>query len=260
MPHIIFQNPSRGAQIPSNTKYSTDASKDIHEIRKPYITYYQVNVGNEISSSEASPEATPINRLSGQLNEFSTTTVDEIYDMYDDFKNKQKSNDFDLEKSTGTRSIHFAIDGSSFDVVKKHFPEDADKLRVNGTVFARMSPDQKESLVGKYLFVGINDVTEIEKYLYDENTFSGELQDLGYYVAMCGDGANDCGALKKAHAGISLSEAEASVASPFTSKEPNISCVPELIREGILYKILSYTNVYIKDSNIKSLVCINIYC
>ena len=49
---------------------------------------------------------------------------------------------------------------------------------------------------------------------------------------MCGDGANDCGALRAAHAGISLSEAEASVASPFTSKEPNISCVPEVIREG----------------------------
>lgn len=47
---------------------------------------------------------------------------------------------------------------------------------------------------------------------------------------MCGDGANDCGALRTAHAGISLSEAEASVASPFTSRIANISCVPTVIR------------------------------
>ena len=37
-------------------------------------------------------------------------------------------------------------------------------------------------------------------------------------------------ALKRAHSGISLSELEASVASPFTSRTPNISCVPNLIR------------------------------
>ena len=43
----------------------------------------------------------------------------------------------------------FAIDGNSYDVVKKYFPDDADKLRVKGTVFARMSPDQKEYLIGK---------------------------------------------------------------------------------------------------------------
>ena len=57
---------------------------------------------------------------------------------------------------------------------------------------------------------------------------------------MCGDGANDCGALKAAHAGISLSDAEASVASPFTSKQPNIACVPELIREGRAALITSF--------------------
>lgn len=103
--------------------------------------------------------------------------------------------------------FHFAVTGKAYAVIKEYFPDLMPKLAVRGTVFARMSPDQKQQLVE-------------------------QLQDLGYYVGMCGDGANDCGALKTAHAGVSLSEAEASVASPFTSKKANISCVPDLMREG----------------------------
>ncbi len=100
-------------------------------------------------------------------------------------------------------------------MVRRNFPDLMDRIATRGTVFARMSPTQKQVLIER-------------------------LQELGYYVAMCGDGANDCGALKCAHAGISLSDAESSVASPFTSREPNISCVPELVREGRCALVTSF--------------------
>ena len=57
---------------------------------------------------------------------------------------------------------------------------------------------------------------------------------------MCGDGANDCGALKAAHTGIALSDSEASVASPFTSRDASIACVPELIRQGRCALVTSF--------------------
>ncbi|XP_005344847.1 probable cation-transporting ATPase 13A5 [Microtus ochrogaster] len=121
----------------------------------------------------------------------------------------RKETYIDIRNSSapGGKGYHFAMSGKSYQVLFQHFYSMLPKILVNGTVFARMSPGQKSSLVE-------------------------EFQKLNYCVGMCGDGANDCGALKMAHAGISLSEQEASVASPFTSKTPNIECVPHLIREG----------------------------
>uniref|UniRef100_A0A8C2Z3D1 ATPase 13A3 n=1 Tax=Cyclopterus lumpus TaxID=8103 RepID=A0A8C2Z3D1_CYCLU len=113
------------------------------------------------------------------------------------------------------QSYHFALTGRAFAVVTEYFPQLVQKLVLRGTVFARMAPDQKTQLV------------EV-------------LQSIDYTVGMCGDGANDCGALKRAHSGISLSELEASVASPFTSTTSNISCVPNLIREGRAALITSF--------------------
>ena len=45
-------------------------------------------------------------------------------------------------------------------------------------------------------------------------------------------GGNDCGALRAAHAGIALSEAEASVVSPFTSKTKTVQSVVDVLCEG----------------------------
>ncbi|KAJ1723765.1 hypothetical protein LPJ53_001933 [Coemansia erecta] len=81
------------------------------------------------------------------------------------------------------------------------------QMLMRGAVYARMSPELKAELVCN-------------------------LQTLGYITCFCGDGANDCAALKTADVGISLSEAEASVAAPFTSHSMDISCVSELLKEG----------------------------
>jgi cation-transporting ATPase 13A3/4/5 len=84
-------------------------------------------------------------------------------------------------------------------------------------VYARMQPDEKASMI---------------KHL--------QLESKKNMVGMCGDGANDCGALKTAHVGVSLSEAEASIAAPFTSKVQDISCIPNLLREGRSALVTSY--------------------
>lgn len=118
--------------------------------------------------------------------------------------------------SLNPRQYTLAVSGDVFRwIIDYGSPEVLQRMLAQGQVFARMSPDEKHELVEK-------------------------LQGIDYCCGFCGDGANDCGALKAADVGISLSEAEASVAAPFTSRVFDISCVPEVIREGRAALVTSF--------------------
>ncbi|KAF4634651.1 hypothetical protein G7Y89_g3450 [Cudoniella acicularis] len=115
------------------------------------------------------------------------------------------------------RNYSLAVSGDVFRwIIDFAPPVVLNRMLVCGQVFARMSPDEKHELVEK-------------------------LQSIDYCCGFCGDGANDCGALKAADVGISLSEAEASVAAPFTSRIFDITCVPEVIREGRAALVTSFS-------------------
>ncbi|XP_052745334.1 polyamine-transporting ATPase 13A3 isoform X1 [Bicyclus anynana] len=113
----------------------------------------------------------------------------------------------DAESAPDEPRYKIVMTGDTWKALREQYPNAVGRVIERGAVFARMSPDQKQQLVLDY-------------------------QALGYYVGMCGDGANDCGALRAAHTGISLSELESSVAAPFTSAQPDIVCVARVLREG----------------------------
>ncbi|QGN16664.1 putative cation-transporting ATPase 2 [Kluyveromyces marxianus] len=118
------------------------------------------------------------------------------------------------------KSYSLAITGDIFRILFRNdeiLPENyINTILLKGSIYARMSPDEKHELVE-------------------------QLQKLDYNVGFCGDGANDCGALKAANIGISLSEAEASVAAPFTSSIFDISCVLDVIKEGRASLVTSFS-------------------
>jgi cation-transporting ATPase 13A2 len=81
-------------------------------------------------------------------------------------------------------NIDVALTGSAFrllEVNKDSDPFTFKSVLAKAKVFSRMSPDDKTLLI----------------------TSLKQLN--GYHVGMCGEGANDCGALKAADVGISLS-------------------------------------------------------
>lgn len=105
--------------------------------------------------------------------------------------------------------LGLAVTGNAFEFLLKacrtHRNPILRFLLDNLVVCGRMSPSQKMLLIEEF-----------------------QLQ--GHLTVMCGDGANDCGALKSADVGLSVSKAEASVAAPFTSE--SLLGLGDVLKEG----------------------------
>merc|ERR1719171_1056245 len=91
--------------------------------------------------------------------------------------------------------------------------DEMDSILNKVRVYARMKPDDKVAVIKLH-------------------------QDRGLVVGMVGDGGNDCGALRTAHVGLALSDAEVSIVAPFSSGatygtgEKSLMAVPHLFRYG----------------------------
>ncbi|KAI8077803.1 P-type ATPase-like protein [Halteromyces radiatus] len=130
---------------------------------------------------------------------------------------RRESHYYDHPFGGGQEPYYLAVTGEAFRWMIDYSKTDLlGRMLIKGAIYGRMSPDEKQELVMA-------------------------LQDIGYCVGFCGDGANDCGALKAGDIGISLSEAEASVAAPFTSNTMDIECVIDVIKEGRAALVTSFS-------------------
>ena len=130
-------------------------------------------------------------------------------------------NDFSPLKISKTDNYSIALTGETFNKLAElnrlylllkpmHLIEAHQVFRLvlkNGNVFARMNPQHKALLIESLKEEGLNPL-------------------------MCGDGSNDCLALRKANVGVSLSIEEASISAHFTSLYPGINCLIHLLKEG----------------------------
>ena len=120
-------------------------------------------------------------------------TFEILYNVNEKYESLQKEKNSDESPEIKNNFLHFH---EAFRLILRYC-----------SVFGRCSPDNKTQLVQS-------------------------LQKEGFIVLMCGDGANDCGALKVADVGVSLSQEEASIAAEFTSLNPEITYVINILKEG----------------------------
>lgn len=117
-------------------------------------------------------------------------------------------------RETYEKRIELAMTGRAFETLIRE--ERIRKYLLMTRVFARMTPNDKVICVQLHMEKGV--------------------------TAMCGDGGNDCGALRAAHVGLALSEAEASIVSPFSTSNRSVMQCVELLRQGRAALATSFAN------------------
>lgn len=130
-----------------------------------------------------------------------------------------------------SRCCPLALSGAAFEAAMASPHASAIMQACN--VFARAQPLQKLDIVAAFQHYG------------------------RYTVGMCGDGSNDCGALKVADAGLSISDGEAAIAAPFSAR--SAADALQVVLEGrcalatsfaifkfmILYSVVQFTGIII---------------
>lgn len=249
-----------------DTLESIGSNKEIIKKRQTLTVYNEDdNDGSSLSADEVDVD-----------DEEGLNYEEEIYNLVNEKEEENKKEmleelKFHLEKDPDFNNIHIgfdpkkmtnfmeeefiiAVQGSTFELLWKlrnnytkkndgNFKKYYDIFRLilqNTAIYARMAPDHKTILV---------------ESLKEEN----------FIVLMCGDGANDCGALKAANVGVSLTK-ESSIAGDFTSETQDISCILDILKEGkcslatsigifkamVLYSIIQFLSVVF-------LICIHSY-
>lgn len=113
----------------------------------------------------------------------------------------------DVEKArTANPDLELVMTGVAFRTLLDTNPQLLRSYLFSTRIFARMTPVDKMLCVELFMERAI--------------------------TAMCGDGGNDCGALRSAHVGIAMSEAEASVVSPFSTPRRSVQACVDLIIQG----------------------------
>lgn len=132
-------------------------------------------------------------------------------------KNGEQKIDISSDSSWSDESSHLSTkspdlpyqlcaDGRTVRLLMQHAPDLWSAFLEQGAVFARVSPTQKAEIV--------------------EN-----LQFLAHRVAMVGDGANDCAALRQADCGLSLSGEQSAMAAAFSTQTGSVQALIPLLSE-----------------------------